>query len=52
MMQKKDSVAMPMQQDTLKTALQPDTARKAEDRKEDVVVEQATAQPSDSVSVQ
>jgi hypothetical protein len=52
MPQRRDSVAQPVQQDTLKTALQPDTARKAEDRQEDAVVEQATAQPSDSVSVQ
>ena len=51
--QKKDSVAHPVQQDTLKAALQPDTARKAEeDMQEDIVVEQATAEPTDSASVQ
>jgi hypothetical protein len=50
--QKTDSVAHPVQQDTLKSAVQPDTLRKAEDRKEDAVVEQATAEPLDSVSVQ
>ena len=52
MPQRRDSVAQPVLQDTLKTVLQPDTARKAEDRQEDAVVEQETAQPSDSVSVQ
>ena len=51
-MQKKDSVAHPVQKDTLKSAVQPDTLRKAEDRKEDIVVEQATAEPTDSVSEQ
>ena len=52
MRQKTDSLAHPVQQDTLKSAAQPDTLRKAEDRKEDAVVEQVTAEPTDSVSVQ
>jgi hypothetical protein len=52
MRQKTDSVARPVQQDTLKSAVQPDTLRKAEDRKEDAVVEQVTAEPTDSASVQ
>jgi hypothetical protein len=52
MRQNTDSVAHPVQQDTLKSAVQPDTLRKAEDRKDDAVVEQTTAEPTDSVSVQ
>ena len=52
MSQKTDSVARPVQQDTLKSIAQPDTIKRVEDKQEETVVKQTTAEPTDSVSVQ